>query len=314
MFVFKSGFFFLIYWIWAVYIFQILIPYQSSVQFSRSVVSDSLWAHRLQHTRLACPLPTPGACSNPCPSSQWCHPTISSSVVPFSSCLQSFLASGSFQNYLQFFASGGQSIGASASVSVLPMNIQDWFLLRWTGLIFLLSKGLSQESSPTPQFKNINHQCSAFFVVQLSYLYMTARKTIALTRQTFVGKVMSLRFNMLSRFVKCLLILWLQSLSTVILELKKRKSVTVSTFSPSICHEVMGLECHDLSFLNAVLSQLFHSPLSPSSRVSLVPLWFLPLEWYHLHIWGCWYFSWQSWFQLVIHSAWNFAWCSLHIS
>ena len=96
----------------------------SSVQFSRSVVSDSLWLHGLQYTRLPCPSPTPGACSNSCPSNQWCHPTSSSSVVPFSSCLQSFPASGSFQ-MSQFFTSSGQSSGDSASASVLPMNIQD---------------------------------------------------------------------------------------------------------------------------------------------------------------------------------------------
>ena len=98
----------------------------SAVQFSRSVVSDSLWSHGLQHARLPCPSPTLGACSNSCPSSRWCHPTISSSVVPFSSCLQSFPPSGSFL-MSQFFASGGQSIGVSASASALPMNIQDWF-------------------------------------------------------------------------------------------------------------------------------------------------------------------------------------------
>ena len=97
-----------------------------SVQFSHSVVSNSLWPHGLQHTRLPCPSPTPGACSNSCPLSQWCHPTISSSVVPLSSCLEPFPASGSFQ-MSQFFTPGGQSIGVSASASVLPMNIQDWF-------------------------------------------------------------------------------------------------------------------------------------------------------------------------------------------
>ena len=106
----------------------------SSVQFSCSVVSDSLWPHGLQHARPPCPLPTPRVYSNSCPLSQWCHPTISSSVVPFSSCLQSFPASGSFQ-MSQFFALGGQNIGISASPSVLPMNIQDWFPLGWTGLI-----------------------------------------------------------------------------------------------------------------------------------------------------------------------------------
>ena len=105
-----------------------------SVQFSCSVVSVSLWPHGLQHARLPCPSPTPGANSNLCPSSQWCHPTTSSSVVPFSSRLQSFSASGSFL-MSQLFTSGGQSIGVSASASLLPVNIQDWFPFRWTGWI-----------------------------------------------------------------------------------------------------------------------------------------------------------------------------------
>ena len=106
----------------------------SSVQFSCSVMSDFLWPHRRQHTSLPCPSPTPGAYSNSCPSCRGCHPTISSSVIPLSSCLQSFPASGSFP-LSRFFASGGLSIGVSASPSVLPMNIQDWFPLGWTGWI-----------------------------------------------------------------------------------------------------------------------------------------------------------------------------------
>ena len=109
--------------------------------FSLLVMSDSLLPHGLQHARLLCPSPSPGACSNSCPLSRWCHPTISSSVVPFSSCLQSFPASASFL-MSQFFTSGGQSIGASASASVLPMNIQGWFPLELTGLISLQSKGV----------------------------------------------------------------------------------------------------------------------------------------------------------------------------
>ena len=118
------------------------------VQFSHSVVSDSLWPHGLQHTRLPCPSPTRVACSNSCLSNQWCHPTMSSSVVPFSSCFQSFPASGSFP-MSQFFTSGGQSIGVSASASVLPVNIQDLFPLGWTGFISLQSKGLSRVFSST---------------------------------------------------------------------------------------------------------------------------------------------------------------------
>ena len=118
------------------------------VQFSCSVISDSLGPHGLPHIRLPCTSPTPRACSNSHPLSRWCHPTISSSVVPFSSCLQSFPASGSFP-VSQFFASGGPSIGVSASASVLPMNIQDWFPLGLTGWISLQSKGLSRVFSNT---------------------------------------------------------------------------------------------------------------------------------------------------------------------
>ena len=114
-----------------------------AVQFSHSVVSDSLRPHGLHHSRPPCPSPTPGVDSNSCPWSRWCHPAISSSVIPFSSCPQSFPASGSFQ-VSQLFTSGGQSIGVSASTSVLPMNIQDWFPLGWTGWISLQSKGLSR--------------------------------------------------------------------------------------------------------------------------------------------------------------------------
>ena len=118
----------------------------SSVCFSGSVIS--LQPHVLQHTRPPCPSPTPGACSNSCPSSRWCHPTISSSVVPFSSRLQSFPTSGSFP-MSQVFALGSQSIGVSGSASVLPMNIQDWFPLGWTGWISLQFKGLSRLFSTT---------------------------------------------------------------------------------------------------------------------------------------------------------------------
>ena len=133
-------------------------------QFSRSVVSHSLQPHGLKHTRPPCPLPTPRVYSNSCPLSRWCHPTISS-VVPFSSCRQSFPASGSSQ-MSQFLASGGQSIGVSASTSVLPKNIQDWFPLGWTGWISLLSKGLSRVFSNTTVQK---HQSSA-----LSFLHSPA--------------------------------------------------------------------------------------------------------------------------------------------
>ena len=129
-------------------------------QFSCSVMCDSVWPYGLQHARLPCPSPTPRACSHLCPSSQWWHPTISSSVIPFFSHLQSFPESGSFP-VTQFLTSGGQSIGASASASVLPMNTHDWFPLGWTGWISLQSQD-SQESSPTPQFKSINSSVLSF--------------------------------------------------------------------------------------------------------------------------------------------------------
>ena len=188
---------------------------------------------------------SPWVCSDSFPLSWWSHPTISSLVAPYSSCPQCSPASRSFP-ISWFFILGGQSIGASASASVLSMNIHVWFPLRLTGLISLLSKWLSRVFSSTTVWK---HQ---FFGAQLS-LWSSPHiptwllgKTIALTLWTFVSTVMSLLFNMLSSFViaflprsKCLLILWLQSLSTVILEPKKIKPITISTFSPSICHEVM---------------------------------------------------------------------------
>ena len=137
------------------------ILFHSSVQFSCSVMSDSLRPRALQHARPPCPSPIPRVHPNPCPLSQWCHPIISSSVIPFSSCPQSFPASGSFQ-MSQLFTSGGKSTGVSASTSVLPMNTQDWSPLGWTSWISLQSKGLSKESSPTPQFKSINSSALSF--------------------------------------------------------------------------------------------------------------------------------------------------------
>ena len=179
-------------------------------------MSDFLWPHGLQHTRPPCPSPTSRACSNSCPLSQWCHPTISSSVIYFSSHLESFPASGFFQ-MSHFFASGGQSIAVSGSASVLPMSIQDWIPLGWTGWISLgLLSPLQHHSSKA------SIQPSTFFIVELSHPYMATGKTIALTRWTFADKVMSLLFNMLSKLViaflprsKPLLISWLQSLSAL---------------------------------------------------------------------------------------------------
>ena len=140
--------------------------------FSCSVVSEFFPPHALQHARFPCTSLSSGACSNLHPLNWWCHPTISSFVVPFSSCPQSFPASGSFP-ISQFFTSGGQNIGVSTSASVLPMNIQNWFLLWLTGLISL-------QSSLSPQFKSISSSALSLFMVQVSHPYMTTRKTVVL--------------------------------------------------------------------------------------------------------------------------------------
>ena len=239
-------------------------------------MSDSLQPRGLQHARPPCPSPSPGVYLNPCPLCWWCHPTNSSSLVPFSY-LQSFPASWSFP-MSQLFASGGQSIGVSASASVLPINIQDWFPIGWTDWISLQSKRLSRV------FSNTTVQKHQFFSAHLSLWSnsMTTEKTIALTRWTFVSKVTSLLFNTLSRLViaflprsKHLLFSWLQSPSAVILEPKKIVCHYFHCF-PIFLPWSDGTWCHDLSFLNVVLSQLFHSALSLSSRGSLVLLHFLP--------------------------------------
>ena len=153
-------------------------------QFSRWVLSDSLWPPGLQHSRLPCPSPTPEAYSNSCPLSQWCHLTISSSVIPFSSLLQSFPASGALQ-MSQFFTSGGQSIGALASASVLPMNIQDWFPL---GSHLLAVQGTLKSLLQHHNSKASIRRHSSFFVVQLTHPYVTTGKTTALTRWTLSAK------------------------------------------------------------------------------------------------------------------------------
>ena len=171
------------------------MPFDGSVsQFSHSVLSDSLQPHGWQHTGFSVhylvPCPNPRPYSNSFPLSRWCHLIISSSIMPFSSCLQSFPLSGSFP-ISQFFTSDGKGTGVSASASVLPMNIQDRFPLGWTVWISLPSKGLSSLLQ-NHSWKASILWLSAFFIVQLSHLYMTMGKTIALTRQTFVGKIMSL--------------------------------------------------------------------------------------------------------------------------
>ena len=166
----------------------LLLGRAHSVQFSCSVVSNALRPHGLQYARSPYPSPTPRSCSNSWPSSQWCHPAIASSVISFSSCLQSFPASGSFpMNHL--FESGGQGIGVSALASVLLVNMQDWFPWGLTNWISLQSKGLSRVFSNTRKVSIL--QCSDFFIVQFSHPYMTTRKTIALIRHPFVGKIKS---------------------------------------------------------------------------------------------------------------------------
>ena len=201
----------------------------SSVQFSSvTQLCPTLQPHESQHARPPCPSPTPRIHSDSCPSSQWCHPDISSSVVPFSSCPQSLPGSESFP-MSQLFAWGGQNTGVSALASVLPMNTQDWSPLEWTGWISLQSKGLSRV------FSNTTVQKHQFFSAQLSlqsnfHIHTwPLGKTITLPRRTFVDKVMSLLFNTLSRLViiflprsKRLLISWLHSPSAVILEPAKK--------------------------------------------------------------------------------------------
>ena len=230
-----------------------------SVQFSHSVMTDSLRPHEPQHARPPCPSPTPGVHPNPCPSSWWCHPTISSSVVCFSSCPQSFPASGAFQ-MSQLFASGGHSTGVSASTSVLPVNTQDWSPLGWTGWISLQSKGLSRVFSK-PQFKSINS-------LALSFLYSPTLTSIhdCWRNHSFdwmdlcwqsnisVDKAMLLRLVM--TFIprsKHLLISWLQSPSAVILEPPKTKVWHCFHCFPIHFPWSDRTRCHDLSFLNVEL-------------------------------------------------------------
>ena len=161
---------------------------QAILRFSSITQSClTLWPHGQQHARLLCPSATPKSCSNSCPSSWWCHPTISSFVIPFSSCLQSFPASGSFL-MSQFFAQGGQSIRVSASASVLPMNIQDWFPLGLTCWTSLQSKGLSRVFSNTTVQKHQFFSAKLFLWSNSHIHTWLLEKTIALTRQTFGAK------------------------------------------------------------------------------------------------------------------------------
>ena len=204
-----------------------------NVQFSHSVVSTCLRPHGLQHTRPPCPSPTPGVYPNSCPLSQGCHPTVSSSVVPFSFCPQSLPASV-FSNRSTLCIRWPKYWSFNFNIS--PSNEHPGLIFRMNWLDLLAVQGTLKSLLQRHNSKASILQCSAFFIVQLSHPYRTDGKTIALTRQTFIGKVMSLLFNMLSGLVitflprsKHLLISWLQSPSAVILEPRKIKSATVST-------------------------------------------------------------------------------------
>ena len=227
----------------------------SLVQFSSIAQSClTLQPHGLQHASPPCP-PTPGVYPNPCPLSLWWHPTISSSFVPFSSCPHSFPASGSFP-MSQLFASGWPKYW-SCSFSISPINEHPGLIsFRMTGWTFLQYKGLSSLLQHHSSKASIL-QCSAFFIVQLWHPYMTTGKTIALARQTFVDKVMSLLFNMLSRLVitflprsKRLLISWLQSPSAVIFGAQKSKVSHCFHCFPIYFPWSDGTGRHDLSFPN----------------------------------------------------------------
>ena len=212
--------------------------------FSRSVVPNSLWPHGLQHARLPCPSPSSRVCSNSCPSSQWCQPTISSSVAPFS-CPQSCLASESFSSELVLCIKWPKywsfCTNPSSEYSGMDSFMIDWFdLLAVQGTLKSLLQHYSLKASVL--------QFSALFVVQLSHPHMTTGKTIALTRQTFVGKVTALLFNTLARLIiaflprsKCLLISWLQSRFPVILEPKKIRCV-MSQNQPQFLYHTLAMQ------------------------------------------------------------------------
>ena len=220
--------------------------------FSHSVMSHSLRLYGLQHTRLPCPSLSPGVCSNSCPLSQWCHPTISSSVFPFSSHLQSFPASGTFP-MSRLFTSDGPSIESLASASVLPINIQSWFPLGLTGSPCRpCSPRDSLKSSPTPQFKSISSLVfSLLYGPTLTSVHDYWRNhsfnytDLCLQNDVSALSGLVIAFHPRSNH---LLIWWLQSPSALILEPKKIKSVPVSIVSPSILHEVMGVDAMILVF------------------------------------------------------------------
>ena len=242
-------------------------------------MSNSLWLHKPQHARPPCPSPTPGVYSNSCPSSRWCHPAISPSCCPLLLLPSIFPSIRVFSNESALRIRWPEYWSFSFSIS--PSNQHPGlisFRMDWLDLLAVQGtlKSLLQHHSS----KTSIHQRSVFFIVQFLHPSMTTGKTIALTRWTFVDKVMTLLFNMLSRLVitflprsKHLLILWLQSPSTVILKPRKIKSATISTVSPSICHEVMGMPWSVFWLLS--FKTTFSLSSSLSSRASLV-LRFLP--------------------------------------
>ena len=220
---------------------------------SHSVVANFLWPHGLQCARLPCPSPTPGACSNSCPSSWWCRSTISILCHPLLFLLSIFPSTRVFSNK-SILHIRWPNYWSFSFRSVFPMTIQDWFPLGWTGLISLQSKGLSRVFSNNSKTSIL--QCSAFFMIHLSHPYMTTGKTVALTIWTYVSKVISMLFNMLSRFVIAflprsshLLTSWLQSPYAVILEPKKIKSHCFYCF-PIYLPWNGGTWCHDLCLSN----------------------------------------------------------------
>ena len=273
-----------------------------SVQFSCWAESNSLQLHELQHARPPYSTPTVGTYSNSCPLSWWCRSTISFSVIPFSSSLQSFPALGSF-SMSQLFASGGQSTGVSPSAS--SSNEYSGlisFRMNWFDLLTVqrtLKSLLQHHSSKASMLQH-----SAFFMIQLSLPSITTGKTIVLTICIFAGKVMSQLFIVyrfviaLSLFICCVGFFFYSFFPKEQVSFNIMPSVTIcSDFGAqenNACHCFHcfliylpwsdGTRCHDLIFECWVLSQLFHSPLSPSSRGSLVPLGFLPWGWCYLHI------------------------------
>ena len=289
--------------------------------FSCSVVSDSLGPHGLQHTRLPCPSPPPGTCSNSWPMKWWCHPTIWSSVISFSFCLQSFPASGTFP-VSRLFASGGQSI--------LELQLQHQSF-QWIFRIDLLldwlvwspcSPQVSRESSPTPQFKNINSLAISFlYGPTLTSIHDYWKNHSFDYMDLCWQSVTSLLLNTLRRFAKAylprsrhLLISWLLSPSAVILEPKKIKSVIVSIVYSCVCHEVMGPDAMILvfwmlsfkpafsfssfTFIKKLFSCSSHSALRLVSSAYLRLLISLP----------------AVLIPTVLHPAQHFAWCTLHVS